>query len=56
MGCKYCTSGLGDMCDGPMGLDDLEVGCDCSCHTCPIASVRTARTSSLTSHANVTMT
>lgn len=34
MGCKYCTSGLGENCEGPLGLDDLEVACDCSCHEC----------------------
>ena len=35
MGCKYCTSGLGEACQGPPGLDDLEVACDCECHICP---------------------
>lgn len=35
MGCKYCTSGLGEDCDGPLGMDDLEVSCDCDCHCCP---------------------
>jgi len=35
MGCKYCSSGLGELCHGPLGLDDLEVSCDCSCHECP---------------------
>lgn len=34
MGCKYCTSGLGELCEGPLGLDDLEVHCDCECHCC----------------------
>ena len=34
MGCKYCTSGLGKDCYGPLGLDDLEVNCHCSCHEC----------------------
>ncbi len=34
MGCKFCTSGLGRRCDGPLGIDDLEVGCDCMCHKC----------------------
>ena len=23
------------MCSGPLGMDDLEVGCDCQCHECP---------------------
>jgi len=35
MGCKYCASGLGEACQGPLGLDDLEVACDCECHKCP---------------------
>lgn len=35
MGCKWCTSGLGRACHGPLGIDDLEVGCQCSCHECP---------------------
>ena len=37
MGYKYCSSGLGENCDGPLGLDDLEVDCDCDCdcHKCP---------------------
>lgn len=35
MGCQYCTSGLGVNCQGPLGLDDIEVGCDCDCHCCP---------------------
>ena len=35
MGCKWCGSGLGEACSGPLGLDDLEVDCDCSCHQCP---------------------
>lgn len=35
MGCKYCASGLGEACQGPLGMDDLEVGCDCDCHHCP---------------------
>lgn len=34
MGCKYCSSGLGVSCEGPLGLDDVEVGCSCSCHEC----------------------
>lgn len=34
MGCSRCPSGLGLNCDGPLGLDDLEVGCDCECHCC----------------------
>ena len=34
MGCEYCTTGLGRACEGPLGLDDLEVACDCSCHDC----------------------
>lgn len=34
MGCKYCSSGLGYNCQGPLGLDDLEVACNCSCHEC----------------------
>ena len=32
MGCKYCTSGLGRMCQGPNGIDDLEAACTCECH------------------------
>lgn len=32
MGCKYCSSGLGLLCNGPDGLDDLEAACDCECH------------------------
>jgi hypothetical protein len=32
MGCKYCTSGLGLVCEGPNGLDDLEAACTCECH------------------------
>ena len=36
MGCEFCTSGLGVSCDGPLGFDDLEVGCDCDCHRCDI--------------------
>jgi hypothetical protein len=35
MGCKWCTSGLGRKCEGPLGLDDLECGCQCQCHVCP---------------------
>jgi len=35
MGCKYCASGLGEACQGPLGMDDLEVDCDCDCHKCP---------------------
>ncbi len=35
MGCKWCSSGLGRHCDGPLGMDDLEVSCDCQCHECP---------------------
>lgn len=35
LGCRYCTSGLGVYCNGPLGLDDLEVACDCECHKCP---------------------
>jgi len=35
MGCEYCSSGLGENCEGPLGLDDVEVACDCSCHDCP---------------------
>ena len=35
MGCKWCPSGLGRNCHGPLGIDDLEVGCDCECHECP---------------------
>ena len=38
MGCKDCTSGLGVNCQGPLGLDDLEVGCDCDCHRCEICN------------------
>lgn len=34
MGCEYCTSGLGENCAGPLGLDDLEAGCGCPCHEC----------------------
>lgn len=34
MGCKWCSSGLGRNCVGPLGLDDLEVSCSCSCHEC----------------------
>ena len=34
MGCKYCSSGLGEGCQGPLGLGDLEVACDCDCHHC----------------------
>ena len=34
MGCQYCTSGLGKGCQGPRGLDDVEIGCDCDCHRC----------------------
>jgi len=34
MGCKYCPSGLGVHCAGPLGIDDIEVGCDCECHKC----------------------
>ena len=33
MGCKWCT--LGRACEGPNGLDDLEVACNCQCHACP---------------------
>jgi len=36
VGCKYCTSGLGEDCQGPLGFDDLEVSCDCECHKCEI--------------------
>ena len=36
MGCEYCTSGLGRACEGLLGLDDLEVACDCTCHKCPL--------------------
>ena len=32
MGCKYCTSGLARMCQGPNGIDDLEAACTCECH------------------------
>jgi hypothetical protein len=35
MGCKYCSSGLGEDCEGPLGFDDLEVSCYCPCHDCP---------------------
>jgi len=35
MGCKGCSSGLGEDCDGPLGLDDLEASCNCPCHDCP---------------------
>ena len=35
MGCKWCSSGLGEDCDGPLGLDDLEASCNCPCHRCP---------------------
>lgn len=35
MGCRYCSSGLGEACQGPLGLDDLEVACNCPCHECP---------------------
>jgi hypothetical protein len=35
MGCRYCRSGLGEACQGPLGLDDVEVACDCDCHKCP---------------------
>jgi len=34
MGCRWCGSGLGEDCEGPLGLDDLEVACTCSCHEC----------------------
>lgn len=34
MGCKWCSSGLGRNCAGPIGMDDLEVGCNCECHVC----------------------
>ena len=34
MGCKYCQSGFGLNCAGPLGFDDIEVGCDCDCHKC----------------------
>jgi len=34
MGCRFCTSGLEELCEGPLGLDDLEVACTCSCHEC----------------------
>jgi len=34
MGCKSCSSGLGATCEGPLGLDHLDGGCDCSCHEC----------------------
>lgn len=23
------------MCAGPLGMDDLEVACNCECHNCP---------------------
>jgi len=26
---------FGEDCQGPLGLDDLEVACDCDCHRCP---------------------
>ncbi len=35
MGCKYCSSGLGLSCAGPLGMDDIEVACHCECHECP---------------------
>ena len=35
MGCKFCPSGLGNDCEGPLGLDDIEASCDCDCHRCP---------------------
>jgi len=35
MGCKWCSSGTGVACDGPLSCDDLEAGCDCDCHRCP---------------------
>lgn len=34
MGCEYCSSGLGRNCHGPLGLDDLEASCGCTCHEC----------------------
>jgi len=34
MGCEYCISGLGENCEGPLGLDDIEASCDCPCHEC----------------------
>ena len=34
MGCKWCSSGLGRNCEGPLGMDDIECGCDCDCHRC----------------------
>jgi hypothetical protein len=35
LGCEWCSSGFGKNCNGPLGLDDIEVGCDCDCHKCP---------------------
>jgi hypothetical protein len=47
MGCRWCSSGLGLNCQGPLGFDDLEVACDCArarvTHALS-AIVRTART------------
>ena len=34
MGCSCCPSGLGENCEGPLGMDDVECGCDCDCHKC----------------------
>jgi hypothetical protein len=32
MGCQWCA--LGSICQGPLGIDDIEVGCGCSEHEC----------------------
>jgi hypothetical protein len=32
MGCKYCSSGMGELCEGPDSMDDIEAGCTCDCH------------------------
>ncbi len=31
-GCKWCN--LGRSCRGPLGIDDIEVGCSCDHHEC----------------------
>jgi len=36
MGCGFCSSGLGENCHGPLGMDDLECSCTCECHMCPV--------------------
>ncbi len=43
MGCRWCSSGLGELCQGPLGLDDVEVGCDCDCHKCLTVDLPIAR-------------